>query len=323
MGALLKNALTPEGRQDIYIGDGGEHIDCTDLVAMKSFVDHYASFDKAITDAEEAKNIYRLFLAKAVRHGTTHVMVPTRFPKELLQASENLGIKAYPGKIITEEVPEEIKSPYFLYIDDVNKINPDIITAAAERARKSDSLLQIRVAFSREECIYCQRKTGLWPVDFLHYIGALNEHVQLVNTCWVTHMEIAKIADSKAQVVHLPRSNMLSGNGGTLPYPEMLAAGVKVLLGSDTKYLWESGSMLEEVKAASMLHSYQRWMPDVIPLNILFNATSVGSGFVVIDPDVPSHILEKDVLRSIVFSGGKILHVITENGFLIKDGMHT
>jgi cytosine/adenosine deaminase-related metal-dependent hydrolase len=77
--------------------------------------------------------------------------------------------------------------------------------------------------------------TGRRPVEHLAEIGALGGNVCLTHMVHVNDSEVALLAETGTNVIHCPGAALKSGYGSTAigRFPEMAAAGVTLLLGTD------------------------------------------------------------------------------------------
>ncbi len=94
---------------------------------------------------------------------------------------------------------------------------------------------------------------GCSPVAYLQDLGVLEAQPLLVHCVQVDSADIARIAAAGAAVAHCPRSNRLL-QCGRMPLEQMLAAGVKVYLGTDSLASSPSLDVREEAAAANRLH---------------------------------------------------------------------
>lgn len=99
----------------------------------------------------------------------------------------------------------------------------------------------------------------------------LSEHIlgprSIAAHCVHVHSgEIATLADTQTNSVHNPRSNM-NNAVGRAPVEEMLAAGVNVGLGNDGF----SMNMMQEMKAAYLMHKLGAGDPRVMPGDLVLN----------------------------------------------------
>lgn len=85
--------------------------------------------------------------------------------------------------------------------------------------------------------------------EFEHLLGP---DTVLIHGVFMTPADIALAAELDVPVIHCPRSNALLGCG-TAPIPELLAAGVRVGLGTDSPASAMVFDMWEEMRAAVMM----------------------------------------------------------------------
>jgi len=91
------------------------------------------------------------------------------------------------------------------------------------------------------------------PVSYLEQMGALKRKPLLVHMVQVTDDDIERVRRCGSTVVHCPRSNQLLGCG-RMPLEKMIAAGIPVLLGTDSLASSPTLDVRDEVKAAKTMH---------------------------------------------------------------------
>ena len=95
---------------------------------------------------------------------------------------------------------------------------------------------------------------------------------------WPTDAEIRILAERKVGVIHNPTSNMKTA-AGISPVTKMLAAGVRVGLGTDGSASNNDLDMWEEMRLAALLQKVNSMDPEVLPANtVLTMATRGGAG---------------------------------------------
>lgn len=95
---------------------------------------------------------------------------------------------------------------------------------------------------------------GQWPIAYLEDLGVLEAKPLLVHCVEVSEADIARIARSGSTVAHCPRSNQRL-RCQRMPLEKFLAAGVPVLLGTDSLASSPSLDIREEAEAAIQLHA--------------------------------------------------------------------
>lgn len=119
-------------------------------------------------------------------------------------------------------------------------------------ANELDAGIQIHLHESRAEVEEAIKETGSRPINRLQDLGLLSANTQCVHMVAVNEDDIALVAQSKAHIVHCPKSNMKLGNGAS-PVAEMIARGVNVALGSDGAASNNSLDMFSEMQFAALL----------------------------------------------------------------------
>lgn len=93
------------------------------------------------------------------------------------------------------------------------------------------------------------RPSGLSPVEWLAEHDALSERTLCIHAVQVDGAGISRLADSGAAVAHCPVSNEVHGHG-TAPIGDMLRAGIRVGIGTDSEVSVGRLDMRAEARAA-------------------------------------------------------------------------
>lgn len=140
--------------------------------------------------------------------------------------------------------------------------SPETLTAAKEVCAGSGALFQIHLAETRAEVEEIFRLHGRRPVVFLQELGLLDDATLCHHAVWIDREEIELLARAGVGVSHNPESNMKLA-AGVAPLPEMLAAGLKVGLGTDGCASNNNLDLLQEMDTAAKLHKCHRRDPAV------------------------------------------------------------
>jgi cytosine/adenosine deaminase-related metal-dependent hydrolase len=105
---------------------------------------------------------------------------------------------------------------------------------------------------------------GRSTVELLDRLGVLRARPLLVHCVRADDDDVRRIADSGSAVAHCPVANARLGHG-TAPYPRMRDAGVRVGLGTDSVGSNNRMDLLEEARAASLLHRAAARAHDLLP----------------------------------------------------------
>ncbi|MBI4575513.1 MAG: amidohydrolase family protein [Planctomycetes bacterium] len=107
-----------------------------------------------------------------------------------------------------------------------------MIRAAAELARGLDCRWHIHLAEQASDVERARALHGATPLAALEALGVLDGRTVLVHGVWLDPMEVALAGRSGAGLVSCPLTNLELGDG-VGPVPELVAAGVRVGLGTD------------------------------------------------------------------------------------------
>jgi len=151
----------------------------------------------------------------------------------------------------------------------------ETLTKCLEIATKYDVLLHSHCSETRDEVYDVEKKTGRRPIEQFDKLGLLTPQMVLAHCGWVTKTEIAAMAQAGVAVVHCPVSNYKIGTGGYAPIPEMLAAGLRVGLGTDGAASNNVLDMFDTMKFAALGQKQHRWDPSVMSAQTVFDMATI------------------------------------------------
>jgi len=155
--------------------------------------------------------------------------------------------------------------------------SPDLLMAANELALKYEVPLIIHVAETLKEISEVKTRYGKGPVEHLHSMGILGPHFIADHCVHLESMDIKRMAEHGAKVVHNPESNMKLASG-IAPVPEMIAQGVIVGLGTDGCASNNNLDLFTEMDMAAKLHKIHTMDPTVMDaLTVMKMATIDGA----------------------------------------------
>ena len=131
----------------------------------------------------------------------------------------------------------------------------DTLKRAAALARRFGAPLLIHVAETRNEREESLEKKHLSPVAWLDSIGFLGADVVAAHCVWVDADDMRTLAARSVGCVHNPASNMMLASG-VAPVPSMLAAGVRLGLGTDSPA--GTGNTLDIIEAMDLAAKLQK-----------------------------------------------------------------
>lgn len=152
----------------------------------------------------------------------------------------------------------------------------DTLKRAAALARRFGAPLVLHVAETRHEREESLEKKHLSPVGWLDSIGFLGPDVVAAHCVWVDEADIRLLAERGVGCVHNPSSNMMLASG-VAPVPALLAAGVRLGLGTDGP----AGSnndldLMEEMDLAAKLQKVSRLDPRALTAEQALEMATIG-----------------------------------------------
>jgi 5-methylthioadenosine/S-adenosylhomocysteine deaminase len=153
-------------------------------------------------------------------------------------------------------------------------VSDDLFAATADLSREAGLPVAVHVAESEAEMEYVaggggpfaesQRTRGLrvvargtTPILALERTSLLERRPLLIHCVQATSPEIERLAAHDCAVAHCPASNAKLGHG-IAPVAELLAAGVRVGLGTDSVASNNRMDLLDEARLASFVHRARR-----------------------------------------------------------------
>jgi cytosine/adenosine deaminase-related metal-dependent hydrolase len=131
-------------------------------------------------------------------------------------------------------------------------VTRELMTEAAELARRSGVRLHTHLAETADEDAYCTERFGCTPVEYVDSLGWLGPDVWLAHAVHLDDAAITRLAATATGVAHCPSSNARLG-AGICRSPELLVAGVPVGLGVDGSASNEASSLIGEVRQAALV----------------------------------------------------------------------
>lgn len=134
----------------------------------------------------------------------------------------------------------------------------------AAAARDLGARVHIHLSETAAEVRRARERTGATPVQLAADTGILDAGCLAAHAVWVDDADIDLLASSGTGVVHNARSNMKLASG-VAPVDALRAAGIPVGLGTDGAASTNQLTVLEEMRAASLLQKVTRDDATVLP----------------------------------------------------------
>lgn len=154
---------------------------------------------------------------------------------------------------------------------------PEYLRRVAETARRLGVGVHIHLAETRAEIEQIRERYGCTPLEMVEQNGLFEVPVLAAHCVHLSENDVSILARYGVGVAHNPQSNMKLGSG-IAPVTALLAAGVKVALGTDGASSNNDLDMVEEMRSAALLQKVVREDPTVLPAEkALLMATADGA----------------------------------------------
>jgi cytosine/adenosine deaminase-related metal-dependent hydrolase len=155
----------------------------------------------------------------------------------------------------------------------------DVLTrGAAELAEEAGSLLVLHKATSEQEVRLELEAFGHRPVEHMAAIGALNPYVLLNHVTSLDDFEVPLLAESGARVSQNPSTALRLAKGTTQSgkWPELLAAGVPMALGTDAENASNHQDLCRAMSLAALLPRDARRDPRAVTAEQALEMATIG-----------------------------------------------
>jgi 5-methylthioadenosine/S-adenosylhomocysteine deaminase len=216
--------------------------------------------------------------------------------------------------------------------------SPEMIRAGSRLAEELGTRFHMHVAEGRYERDMIRQRHGTSPIRWLESLGLALERMTAIHGVWLEDDDMRLMAERDARLVYNPASNMFLGDGVTR-IVDMLAAGVKIGLGSDGGCSNNRVSVFDEMRMCALLQKVTQLNSEVVPAEAAFAMGTAGSAdaldlpagriapghyadFVVLDRDDPSLQPPWSYEKNVVYSmtPHAIREVIVGGRTVFRDG---
>jgi len=248
-------------------------------------------------DAEFVRIGTELACWEMIRGGTTTFVDMYYYPDVIAEVVESCGMRA----LISATVIERPSPGAANAVDSISKgqvfikrwqgknsritpifgphanytLNIEQLRAVREAAINAGVGIAIHMSESRYEVEYSKEHYGKTSIELFDSIGLLDVPTIGAHVVWPTDAEIRVLAERKVGVIHNPTSNMKTA-AGIAPVTRMLAAGVRVGLGTDGSASNNDLDMWEEMRLAALLQKVNSMDPEVMPANTVLTMATRG-----------------------------------------------
>ena len=130
---------------------------------------------------------------------------------------------------------------------------PEFLSDIARRAVERGIPIHTHISESAAEVEQILERYGKTPGDHLESVGLFEADVLAAHCVHLTDREIALFASTGTAVSHNPVSNLKLGNG-IARLPELMEAGIRLTLGTDSVASNNSLDLFEEIKTGTIVH---------------------------------------------------------------------
>lgn len=217
---------------------------------------------------------------------------------------------------------------------------PAYIERFVQAAHDFDLPLHTHMSETIAEVEQNVRDYGLRPVEHLDRLGFFSRPALVAHAVHLNDAEIELLAAKGVAVSHNPVSNLKLASG-IARVPDLIRAGVKVSLGTDSVASNNNLDLFEEIRFAALLHKGVSGDPTAIPAlealklgtvngaKSIWQEKSLGSlkvgmkaDFIAIDIEQPHFYPQTDIVSHLVYSGSgrDVRHVWIDGRQVLKNG---
>jgi cytosine/adenosine deaminase-related metal-dependent hydrolase len=151
-------------------------------------------------------------------------------------------------------------------IEGVGTCSDKLTVGSAKLAEEAGSLAVLHKATSEREVALELEVFGERPVQHMASIGALNPWVLLNHMTSLADFEVGLVADAGARISQNPSSALKFAKGTTQTgkWPELLAAGVPIALGTDAENVSNHQDICRSMQLAALLPRDARRDPNAV-----------------------------------------------------------
>src|SRR5208337_4191647 len=144
-------------------------------------------------------------------------------------------------------------------------VSPEGLKWCASFSREGNVPIHIHLSETEKEVHDCIFQHGKRPAALLDECGILSPRTIAAHGCWLDDAECELLGKRGVHVSHNPVSNMKLATHRALPYPQLVAAGTNVCIGTDGCASNNNLDLFGEVKSAALLQKFFWNDPTILP----------------------------------------------------------
>lgn len=267
-----------------------------DLPLMSWLNDHIWPAEQRWVSPDFIRDGVELAILEMLSGGTTTFSDMYFFPDATARAAQKFGIRAAIGMAVIEfptawasdaqeyirkglAVRDEFKSDdllsFFFAPHAPYTVNDNTLREIQRIADEIDLSVQMHVHETASEVADATREHGERPLARLDRIGLLSPNFMAVHMTTLDENEISRVAETGANVIHCPESNLKLASG-LCPVAQLLEAGINVALGTDGAASNNDLDMLGEMRTAAMLAKAVTDAPTAVPAEVALEMATLN-----------------------------------------------
>jgi 5-methylthioadenosine/S-adenosylhomocysteine deaminase len=217
----------------------------------------------------------------------------------------------------------------------------ELLTQSKAYARENGLLYSIHALETQMQHVTGLQQYGRSFIQHLDRLGVLDERTIIAHAIWVDDQDIATLAQRGCTVSHNAVTNLRMASG-ILPWRKMHAAGVNLVLGTDSLSGNDSARLFDVIRVAGLIHNLTDEQYETAPTaaQLLWSATGGGAralgragtggeiaegrdaDLVLFDLDTPTFSPLNDACNQLVFAenGSSISHVLVGGEIVVEGG---
>ncbi|SMG26569.1 amidohydrolase family protein [Paraburkholderia susongensis] len=264
-------------------------------------------FERALSEEETYWGAVGSFVEMA-KSGTTCVADPgARYPEAIRRAAETVGIRLVlsplvadvsdPSRPVSESTTDELVRYSCRFYDEFhgandglvkvyfglwnpNSVSDDLVLRIAREADQRGTGIHGHLATRPADNDLSIARYGQRCVARYETLGVLGPNFLAAHMGAISDAEVEHVARRRAHVAHCPSASMLGGFGCVAhgKFPELLAAGVNVTLGSDAASISRFLDMPRIIHLAACAHKDARMDATVVGADKAFDMATLNGG---------------------------------------------
>ncbi len=239
---------------------------------LHTWLNDYIFPREAKLTAAQIKTASKLAIMEMIACGTVSFTDMYFFPEQTAKAVCESGIKAN----LTKQIQFSGQNPHIVKdslefiqtydgeadgrlladfgVHSCYTCNFDTVAKFSTLCRENGGRMHLHLSETQKEFDDCLRQSGMTPTQWFLKAGALSETTTAAHCVVLTEEDRAILAETSANVVHCPTSNLKLGSGFA-PIPELLKKEVNVTLGTDGAASNNNLNLFEEMHLAAIVHN--------------------------------------------------------------------